>query len=366
MDFSDHVKSLASRIPRLTESIQTEEAAKNALIMPFINALGYNVFDPAEVTPEFTADHGIKKGEKVDYAILRDGKPVILIECKGIDAELNKHHASQLYRYFSVTDAKVGILTNGIIYRFYSDLETPNKMDDKPFLEINMLDLRDPLIDELKRFTKESFNLDELLTAASELKYTREIKQILAGELASPSKGFVKFFTSKVYGGKFTQNTQEYFTGITKKALTQFINERINERLKSAMAEDHPVSEPEETVSQPPLNSTEVDSNDGIVTTEEEWEAFFILRAILYETVDPNRVVMRDVKSYCGVLLDDNNRKPICRLYFNTKQKYLGLFNESRNEEKIPIEGLSEIFRHSDALKRTALSYDGSIKSPAP
>lgn len=366
MDFSDQIKSLASRVPRLVENIKTEEAAKNALIMPFINALGYNVFDPAEVHPEFTADHGIKKGEKVDYAILRDGKPTILIECKGIDAELNKHHASQLYRYFSVTDVKVGVLTNGIIYRFYSDLETPNKMDDKPFLEINMLDLKDPLIEELKRFTKDAFNLDELLTAASELKYTREIKQILALELASPSKEFSKYFASKVYSGKFTQSTQEYFTGITKKAFTQFINERINERLKSAMAEDHLTPKPEEGTPQPQLDEGGTDSKDDIVTTEDEREAFFIVRAILYETVDPKRVVMRDVKRYCGILLDDNNRKPICRLYLNTKQKYLGLFDENRNEEKIPIEGLSEIFRHSDLLKRTVLSYDGSIKSPAP
>ena len=357
MDFIDQVKALAARIPKLSENISTEEATKNALVMPLINILGYNVFDPTEVIPEFTADHGTKKGEKVDYAIIKDGKPSILIECKNIDVDLSREQASQLFRYFSVTPAKVGILTNGIVYRFYSDLESPNKMDDVSFLEINLLDLKEPLIQELKRFTKDSFDPDGLADVACDLKYTKEIKQLLAKEMVSPSEDFVKFLAKQVYNGLLHKNVREKFTVITKNALNQFVNEKINERLKSAMAE--------EGVSIPKVDETAQDLKEekeqsDIVTTEEELEGYYIVRAMLHEVIDPNRVVLRDVKSYCGILLDNNNRKPICRLYFNTKQKYLGLFEEDRAEQKIPIQDMNEIFHYSDVLKRTVANYDGN------
>ena len=196
VDFIDKIRELTVRIPKQLDYIQTEEATKNALIMPFISALGYNVFDPTEVTPELNADVGIKKGEKVDYAILKDGKPVILFECKHHAADLGKVHASQLYRYFSVTEARFGVLTNGLIYWFYTDLEAPNKMDGKPFFEFNLLDIRETAVEQLKKFTKSSFDVNNILTSASELKYTREIRSILLDLMQEPSDEFVKFIVS--------------------------------------------------------------------------------------------------------------------------------------------------------------------------
>ena len=362
MDFIDEIKSLASKIPDIAENISTEEATKNALVMPLINILGYNVFDPTEVTPEFTADVGIKKGEKVDYAIFKNGAPIMLIECKSIDANLDKEHASQLFRYFNVCNAKVGILTNGIVYRFYSDLESANKMDDKPFLEIDLLNIKEPSVEELKRFKKESFNIDELATVASELKYTKATKQILLKEMMSPSDDFVKFFASQVYSGKLTQNVRQKFTPIAKNAFNQFINERINERLKSAMAEDKNESEKDLDASVDFVPVTPI-PDDGIVTTEEELEGYYIVKAILSEIIDPNRVVMRDTKSYCGILLDDNNRKPICRLRFDTKQKYVGTFddeNDAKNEIKNPINNPNDIYSLANKLKYIVKWFDGA------
>jgi hypothetical protein len=156
--------------------------------MPFIAALGYNVFDPSEVTPELNADVGLKKGEKVDYAILRDGKPIILFECKHHAADLSKVHASQLYRYFSVTEARFAVLTNGLVYWFYTDLEAANKMDSRPFFEFNVLDVREQDTEELKKFSKSSFDLNNIITTASELKYTREIKRILFEQMQEPTE----------------------------------------------------------------------------------------------------------------------------------------------------------------------------------
>lgn len=344
MDFIDEVKALAARIPNLKDNILTEEATKNALVMPMINVLGYNVFDPTEVIPEFTADHGTKKGEKVDYAIIKDDCPIMLIECKTLGSDLDTNHASQLFRYFNSTCAKVGILTNGTIYRFYSDLEDANKMDDKPFLEIDLLNLKDAQVAELKRFKKERFDIDELESVANELKYTKEIKQILLNEMDKPSDDFVKFFAKQVYNGVLTTNKRDQFTNIVKNAFNQFINDRINERLQFAMSDKDDV-EPIEILDEiEPID-------DGIVTTEEEIEGYHIVKAILRETIAPDRVVMRDTKSYCGILLDNNNRKPICRLRFNTAQKYIGILDDDHKELKTPIEELNDIYKLADEIK---------------
>lgn len=329
--------------------------------MPFINILGYNVFDPNEVIPEYTTDHGIKKGEKVDYALFKDNMPVILIECKNIDADLDKEHASQLFRYFNVSEAKIGILTNGIVYRFYSDLDSTNKMDEKPFLEIDLLNIKEPLIKELKRFKKESFDIDDLATVASELKYTKEIKHILLNEMNSPSDDFVRFFAKQVYSGMVRQNLLENFSRITKNAFTQFVNDRINERLTFAMTED------ESTVDLPTdKTSTETDTDTKI--TDEELEGYYIVKAILHEIIDTNRVAIRGTNRYCGILLDDNNRKPICRLRFNTKQKYVGIFDDETNvkrEVKNPIDNLNEIYSLSDKLKNVVEWFNGVEKTAA-
>lgn len=355
MDFIDKIHELAARIPNQIEHIQTEEATKNAFVLPFITALGYNVFDPTEVVPEFTADVGTKKGEKVDYAVLIDGKPSILFECKWCGVDLDKEHASQLYRYFSVTDGRFGVLTNGIIYRFYSDLEKQNKMDEKPFLEFNMLAIDDLLVDELKKFTKSAFNLEDILTTASELKYTKEIKKIIDEQTKEPSDEFVKFFASQVYSGKMTRPQIERFSDITKKALKQFINDKISERLKLALVPPQADTSKGELPEQEKLEDR---PSDDIVTSDEEYEGYYIVKAILREITDSKRVNLRDFKSFCNILLDDNIQKPICRLYFNTSQKYLGLFDEQKHEERVPIDDLDEIYKYADRLKSTVGFYD--------
>ncbi len=366
MDLIDQLKALSSKVAKQSDLIKTEEATKNAFIMPFINALGYNVFDPTEVTPELTADVGTKKGEKVDYAILKDGKPIMLFECKCCKVDLDKEEMSQLYRYFNVTDARFGILTNGVIYRFYTDLEEPNKMDSKPFLEFNILDdIKDSLVEDLKRFTKTFFSLDETLTAASELKYTKEIKRLLAEQLTNPSDDFVKFFASKVYAGKLTQVVRQQFTDLTKKALHQFINDRINERLKSALAEENAPTQSSPTTAQPVATeeTKEAGGKGKIVTTQEEMEGYHLVKSILRQVIEPSRVIMRDTVNYCGILLDENNRKPICRLHFNNpNKKYLGLFDVEKKEEKVPIGEINEIYQYAERLIATVNNYEKAKK----
>lgn len=370
LDFSDRIRELASRVSKQVANIQTEEATKNAFVMPFINALGYNVFDPTEVTPELHADVGLKKGEKVDYAILLNGKPIILFECKWHGADLNREHASQLYRYFSVTEARFSVLTNGIVYRFFTDLDAPNKMDAKPFFAFDLLNYRDQDLEELKKFSKSVYDLQSILTTASELKYTNEIQRILAQQLQQPSEEFVRFFTTQVYQGRMTQAIREQFALTTQRAFKQFVHEQVNDRLKSALGVDHQAAPVEPVSISPPAIPVPVapakPANDQgvVVTTSEELEAFFTIKAILHSSVSSKRIIMRDVQTYCGVLLDDNNRKPICRLYLNGSKKAIGLFdNDERKEERLPLEGLDSIHEYGNRLRATVGIYTKSDKA---
>ena len=363
MDLIDRLNELAARAPKMLERLDTEEATKNAFVMPFINALGYNVFDPTEVVPEFTADVGVKRGEKVDYAIMRDGSPIILFECKAARVDLDKEHASQLYRYFSVTDARFGILTNGIIYRVFSDLESPNKMDSRPFLEFSLLEITDDVSDELKKFAKESFDLESILSTASDLKYTKGIKRLLVEEWTNPSEEFVRLLASRVYQGRLTQAAKEQFTVIVKRAFNRFVNDRISERFKSALTAGNASDEAVSPANEMEVTTDESGPQEGkVVTTDAELEAYYIVKSIVREVVDAKRVFIRDTLSYCGVLLDDNNRRPICRLYFNSSQKYIGVLDADKNLARHQIDDINEIYKFATELRAAATRYDDQSK----
>lgn len=359
--FAERVKVLSKAAPQRLPMLETEEATKNALIMPFLGALGYDVFDPSEVVPEFTADVGTKKGEKVDYAIKRGEEVIILIEAKKASEPLSTNHSGQLFRYFSVTKARIAILTNGIHYQFFSDLEEPNKMDAKPFLELNLLEPKDALLDELTKLTKESFDLEDMLSAASDLKYMREIRRTFEEQLEAPDEDFVRFFFSKASpSGRFTQGAKVQFAELVKKTLAQVVTDRVAARLRSALAQEDARERPAEgadaaVADMPPTEAES--SKDQIVTTEEELEGYRVVRAIVRKVIDPRRVVYRDTKNYFGILVDDSNRKPICRLHMNRAQWYLGIFDAEKNEQRQPITSVDDIYQFSDALLVAAQRY---------
>lgn len=363
MDIIDSLSQLTSRLPRLRETVQTEEATKNALIMPVLQALGYNVFDPFEVVPEFTSDVGTKKGEKVDYVIMKDGKPAILIECKAINATLNINHASQLYRYFACTEARFAILTNGVEYQFYTDIEAPNKMDDRPFFEFSLEELDTRKVAEIKKFSKSMFDLENILSNASELKYKKQIRHLFTKELESPSEDFVRHFAKQVYGGMLTPDRRSQFTTLVGQAFREWLNNRISEKLQNALDGVSPdaVAEVPVTMGAPVAAASapapDSAADDGIETTEEEMEAYHIVRAILSQVVDPKRVFLKDTRSYCGVLLDFNVRKPLCRFLFNNKQTTLILLDKERNEKRIALDNIVDIYKYATDLIEYAKIY---------
>jgi len=359
MDFKDQIKQFSDRVSKLKDNIHTEEATKNAFIMPFLQVLGYDVFNPLEVVPEFICDIGIKKGEKIDYAIFRDGSPIILVECKHWRQKLDIHDG-QLLRYFHVSKAKFSILTNGLIFRFYTDLVEQNKMDEKPFLEFNIEEIKDGQIEQLKEFHKAYFDVENIYQSASELKYINEIRHLINQEFIEPNDEFVKYFAKQVYPSVMTAKVTEAFRSLVKRTITNIINDTINDRLKSAISKnDSPIQE-----EPAPGTLTVANSQDKeIITTQEEIEGFYIVRSMLRPKVPSMRITHRDALSYFAIFLDDNNRKPLCRLYLNSPtKKYIGVFDGEKKETKIEIKSIDEIYNFGKHLDKTIEIYLDSGK----
>ncbi|WP_154098150.1 type I restriction endonuclease [Metasolibacillus sp. FSL K6-0083] len=359
--FIEQLKNLATRIDSLKGSIATEEATKTAIVMPFFQTLGYDVFNPLEFSPEFTADVGIKKGEKVDYAILNDGAPVILIECKGVTENLTKHD-SQLFRYFGTTSAKFGILTNGIEYKLFTDLEEPNKMDTTPFFTFNILELRDIHIHEIAKFRKETFDLENISSTASDLKYLNALKDYLSTQFDTPNDEFVKFLVHQIYDGVKTKNALEKFTPIISKGLKQIVNEKVNDKLNAALKStgDSKVrvtlpDPPEEELVTPPEKS----EDDGIITTPEELETYSIVKVVLKDAISPDRLYYRDNRSYFNIIIDNNIRRWIIRVFFEKSRNYIMLNDASTDKERTIIEFNQpiDLINHSDKIIPLVATY---------
>ena len=329
-----------------------------AFVVPFIQSLGYDIFNPMEVVPEYIADIGIKKGEKIDYAILKDEQPIILIECKHWAEDLNLHDG-QLLRYYEVSKAKFGILTNGICYRFYTDLDETNLMDKKPFFEFDITEIKDNQVEELKKFHKSYFDVENIFSAASDLKYSNEIKHIFSDEINDPSDDLVRFFVTHVYRGRATEKVMASFKGLVKKSCQEVITDMITERLKTAIKKEESEAQPEEPSVQEPEEAT-----SKAQTTDEQMEAFYLIKSILRQDVDIQRIFHRDHKSCFSILLDDNNRKPICRLYLTEKKQHIGTFDENKTLIYTPIQSLDDIYDLSEALIKTAKSYEEELVEP--
>lgn len=349
MELASKLTALHERTQQHREVLLTEEAAKNALVMPFLQSLGYDVFNPSEVVPEFTADVGTKKGEKVDYAICREGKVSILVECKPSTSELNINHAAQLFRYFSVTDARLAVLTNGVIYQFYSDIDQPNKMDAAPFFTFSMDAIRKSDVRILEQFTKSGFDIDKIVQEAGNLKLESLIKSELEKEFAAPSDEFVRIIAGRIHTGRLTQAVKDNFNRLVANSIAAIIRNSVNDRITSALAAST-LPEPDEPGVEP--------AEEEIITTQEEISGFRIVQAIASRLIDPKRVVMRDAKSYCAILLDDNNRRSLARMHFNgVTTKYFGTF-VGKDETRHLISDLTQIYQFCDAIEARIKELD--------
>lgn len=324
MDFQERVASLAKKIETLREKVLTEAATKDAFIAPFItHVLGFDVSNPDDARPECVADVRGSRGEKVDYALFKDGKMVLAVECKHWSVQFSTRHEGQLQRYFEMTETRFALLTNGIEYRFYTDLDAPNKMDAKPFFVFNIFQRTDSQLRELEKFCRQNFDVESILESGRHLKYSSAIREELEKFFQNPTDEQVRLFARNAYAGKvISQKALEVLKPLFKTTLTQYISDRVRFLFDEAMRQN--ASEEQEDIPAFPVD-------DGIDTTEEELAGFAIIQSIASQQIDSQRVAYRDAKSYFAILLDDKNNRPICRLYYNRSKKCIGLFNDPQN-----------------------------------
>lgn len=350
MDFKDLLKQLSQKATQYKDNLQTEEATKTALIMPFIAALDYDVFNPMEVIPEMDCALVNKKSDKIDYSIMSNNKPIMLIECKQANVNLELH-TTQLQKYYAASNAKFGLLTNGIEYRFYADLDKVNIMDEKPFLVVNILDLSDSDIEQLKKFHKSYYNEGDILSSAQDLKYSTEIRSIISKEINSPSSEFVKFFSKQVYTGKATEKTIEFFTPIVKNCINDVINDIIQDRLNLASSQLSTQTTEEQPIVEQ-VTTEASDPSDGIITTEEEIDSYNIVRSILRKKIDASKIEYKDCKTYFSVFIK-NRKHWICRFYYGPNRKALCIPKDDyATDVKLEIKYIDDLFNYSEHLEK--------------
>lgn len=394
MDFVQKLHELATQIPRLEQRglIKTQEGTKQALILPFISALGYSVFDPDEVTPELPEDVSIRQGEKADYAILRDGKAIMVFECKSLQTDLNQVQPAALPRYFATTDTRIGVLTNGVVYEFYTDLDTPGRMDEVPFLIFTIQDSTTQMGEMMKLFTRQSFDLETITSIAIDLKYTNLIKQVIADEMKQPGEALVQYFASQVYSIPLTPARQAQFADIIQHAWLELLGQPdessepppmavlVEEAMPSlpkwprAEAAPTPVKTPAaEPVASasgsrmvaaaakatpPPFPDTKT------ILSDPGLEAFRIIREIAQNAVGNKHVLMRDAQGYCYLVHNNGTRRrvAICRLYLNGGQKMLGLFDEHQEEHQFPLERIEDLREYTEQIRAIVRYCDAMLE----
>ena len=326
---------------KVIDSLETEEATKMGLILPFLSQLGYNVFDVEEVIPEFTADIAKKKGEKIDYAIKMEGKICFVIEAKHVNENLDKH-SKQLARYYVNTEAKIGILTNGIEYRFYTDIAKDNVMDEEPFFTFNLLNYKSKDFEFLKSFSKSNFDEYKLYGQAEESKRVLELISALDSELNDPSEAFKKIIIDKCYAGVKTKSVMDEYSEYLNVAITKYIDLKTAHKLESIL--------PNDTIVNLDIESKKPKNTDP-KTTENEFIIFGFIKFMLEEfNVE---LTYKDNNSYFNILLDGKINKWICRVYDNKKLKVIVPTNG--DDIELLLDSPIDIMEHKDVICQSLL-----------
>ena len=318
MAFTDDIAKLSEQVRKRIDHIRGEEATKQSLILPFFTSLGYDIYDPTEVKPEYISDAATKKSgqfEKVDYAICLNNSVVILVEAKAVN-EKASNHDGQLRKYFSWTKtAKVGIVTNGTEYRFFTDLRDENLMDAEPFLSFNILNYTTKDIDNLKFFHRDNFDPTAITIHAEDIVYTESITKLVSDLLRNPSEEFISLLlrAAKPTDSKITSKLIEKFKPIVKKSIQNSLLDLMTRSLSQEIQ-----AEPEvystETLLDPQSESIDT-SESKIITTPEELEAFTKIQSFC-----KSEIKYKDTASYFSIHLG-NSTWWFARLYFSSKKK---------------------------------------------
>jgi len=325
MDFTEELRLFSNRIMQIKDKIQTEEAVKTSIILPFFHLLGYDIFNPEEFIPEYTTDVGIKKGEKIDYVIMNDLSPVLLIEVKNCPDKNLKRHVSQLFRYFAVSKARYGMLTNGFSFIFYTDLDEKNIMDTESFFQFDILNLSDKDITEIIKYTKSNFNVDEIHESASGLRYLNKIKQLIITQSKKPSDAFVNYILGEMNIGRKTKTLVDTFRGYTKSSLKNLIVDNGQTINKD--------------------NSLQIEKIENQLTlTQIETESFYIVKSILRKIINPDIITFTNCEEYFTIILENNSENWICKISIKSKREISLPHNNEEGEITYEFDSIDDLY----------------------
>ncbi len=318
MGLSDDLRQLSDQVRKRQQHVKGEEATKQALIIPFLQVLGFDVYDPQEVGPEYIADFAKKRPsggmEKVDYVIRINGEPAMFIECKPLGSA-PEDHDGQLARYFNATPGvHVGVVTNGTRYRFFTDLRAPNMMDAAPFFEFDILSFTERDADNLRAFTKDGFNPAAIQSAAEDIIYTERLTGLVNEVLRNPSENFVRFLLSELdlVPGRVTGKVIDRFSPIVKRAVQSTLLEMMTRSIQQEIASPAPAAPQAVPTAEAPPSPvrTSIPSGEAgeaarasIVTTAEEMELFEVVGRICAESASKQPIGYKDTTAYFGINL---------------------------------------------------------------
>ena len=318
MAFTDDIAKLSEQVRKRLEHVQGEEATKQALVLPFFSSLGYDIYDPTEVKPEYISDAATKKAgqfEKVDYAIRLNNAVVMVVEAKAVNEKLVSHDG-QLRRYFTWTQtAKVGIVTNGIEYRFFTDLRADNIMAEDPFLSFTILDYTPKDLENLKFFHRDNFDPAAKTYHAEEIVYTKGITKQVSELLRNPSEDFIRLLlgAANLTDSRITNKVIEKFKPIVKKSIQNSLVDLISISLSQEIQVEPEILSTEE------FSELQIDPSDTtenkVTTTPEELEAFAKIQSFCKPEIHH-----KDTASYFSIHLG-NSMWWFVRLYFSSKKK---------------------------------------------
>lgn len=331
--FYQEVLKHAQHIADVGEHCTTEETTKQALILPLLGILGFSPYDPTKVRAEYFADlPGIKSGERVDYALFCQSLPVMLIEAKSYKENLN-NHAPQLMRYFNASpEVEFAIITNGLEWRFFTDLKNKNVMDEKPFLTINFKKLDKNKINTLFGFHHDTFQPETLRLLAEENTYLSAFTKTILNSLKEVDLDFVRYIASRSNTGRqLTQKFIESITPLVKQAVQKAVSEMIISSLST------PPSEPSETETEDAnVLSDIIDPlNEKIVTTVNEQTLFNMVLVLLGEETD---IEYKDTESYFSILYQGKTNRWLLRYYENKQKPYITVPFDLSEQQKKQIE----------------------------
>ena len=339
------------RVQQQAKHAHTEEATKFALINPFIReVLGYDTADLSQVVPEYVADVGVKQGEKVDYAIMHDDQPTILIEAKKVGTPLDEEDPAQLRRYFAALEgaARFAIYTDGVIYIFYTDIDQPNVMDRQPFTTLDFRQLERDAVRSVGRFIRDEFDPSTVREAASGLKYIGLLKTQIGRLATDPAPEVVRALMSDVYAGFKTAKAVDQFTEHVKTAYASIVAEQVQDRLDAAIKVSRGDDEQTETVEPEVPN--------------EEAMAFDTVKALIHDVIKVERLHMRAMTGYSAVLVDDTLRQPVCRLQLRARPYWIQIpemGDGRRTYQEEQIDDVQSIYSFESMLEKVARQYIG-------